>query len=116
MTRICFIWCTATTRILCILRADFHSLCLPAFVAELDQAMEKAKSEEIRIPFGVGVAGQVAQTKQLMNIKNAYEVSLYYLKSDFRGLGSFVRNLCRLWWRLNISKLLEYHDFVTSKF
>lgn len=41
--------------------------------------MEKAKSEEIRIPFGVGVAGQVAQTKQLMNIKNAYEVSLSLL-------------------------------------
>ncbi|XP_065214815.1 cGMP-specific 3',5'-cyclic phosphodiesterase isoform X2 [Planococcus citri] len=40
---------------------------------ELDEAMEKAKSDEIRIPFGVGVAGQVAQTKQLMNIRNAYE-------------------------------------------
>lgn len=45
--------------------------------------MEKAKLEEIRIPFGEGVAGTVAQTKQLMNIQNAYDVSifsfLYYL-------------------------------------
>ncbi|KAK7582390.1 hypothetical protein V9T40_013835 [Parthenolecanium corni] len=40
---------------------------------EFDVAMEKAKSEEIRIPFGVGVAGTVAQTKQLMNIQNAYD-------------------------------------------
>lgn len=44
-------------------------------ITALDEAMEKAKSEEIRIPFGVGVAGTVAQTKTLMNIQNAYEVS-----------------------------------------
>lgn len=42
---------------------------------EFDVATEKAKSEEIRIPFGVGVAGTVAQTKQLVNIRNAYDVS-----------------------------------------
>ncbi len=48
-------------------------------LSELDVAVEKAKCEEIRIPFGVGVAGTVAQTKQLMNIRNAYEVSIIVL-------------------------------------
>ncbi|GBP00596.1 cGMP-specific 3',5'-cyclic phosphodiesterase [Eumeta japonica] len=31
-----------------------------------------ARSQEIRIPFGVGVAGLAAQTKHPINIKNAY--------------------------------------------
>ncbi|XKL66408.1 hypothetical protein PGB90_009828 [Kerria lacca] len=46
--------------------------------------MEKAKSEEIRIPFGVGVAGTVAQTKQLMNIQNAYEDPRFNCNIDNR--------------------------------
>lgn len=44
---------------------------------ELDEAMQRAKSEEIKIPFGVGIAGYVAQTKEIINIKDAYKVSLY---------------------------------------
>ncbi|KAI5714383.1 hypothetical protein M8J76_016146 [Diaphorina citri] len=40
---------------------------------ELDEAVQKARSEELTIPFGVGVAGTVAQNKEIVNIKNAYE-------------------------------------------
>nr|CAD7401491.1 unnamed protein product [Timema cristinae] len=40
---------------------------------ELEDAVRKAKAEEIRIPFGVGIAGMVAQSKQLINIKDAYQ-------------------------------------------
>jgi len=42
--------------------------------AELSEAVDKAKEEEIQIPFGVGVAGTVAETKQVVNIRNAYQV------------------------------------------
>lgn len=41
----------------------------------LDEAIKMAKNEEIRIPFGVGIAGAVAQNKILVNIKDAYNVS-----------------------------------------
>uniref|UniRef100_A0A8D8VUM6 Phosphodiesterase n=2 Tax=Cacopsylla melanoneura TaxID=428564 RepID=A0A8D8VUM6_9HEMI len=40
---------------------------------ELDEAVQKARNEELTIPFGVGVAGTVAQNKEIVNIKNAYE-------------------------------------------
>ncbi|XP_049823253.1 cGMP-specific 3',5'-cyclic phosphodiesterase [Aethina tumida] len=38
----------------------------------LEEAVKMARSEEIRIPFGVGIAGTVAQSKSLINIKDAY--------------------------------------------
>ncbi|KAJ9600033.1 hypothetical protein L9F63_009675, partial [Diploptera punctata] len=40
---------------------------------ELEDAVQKARAEEIRIPFGVGIAGVVAQSKQVINIKDAYQ-------------------------------------------
>lgn len=43
------------------------------FWAELEDAIKLAKSKAIIIPFGVGVAGHVAETKEIVNIKNAYE-------------------------------------------
>lgn len=39
----------------------------------LEEAIQKANGEEIVIPFGVGIAGTVAQTKNIVNIRNAYE-------------------------------------------
>lgn len=42
---------------------------------ELEEAVQRAKNEEIKIPFGVGIAGYVAQTKKIINIKDAYKVS-----------------------------------------
>lgn len=45
----------------------------------LEEAVKLARSEEIRIPFGVGIAGTVAQNKTLINIKDAYKVSDIYL-------------------------------------
>lgn len=41
----------------------------------LETAVQKAKNNEIKIPFGVGIAGYVAQSKQIINIKDAYKVS-----------------------------------------
>lgn len=41
---------------------------------ELEEAVQRAKNEEIKIPFGVGIAGYVAQTKKIINIKDAYKV------------------------------------------
>lgn len=38
----------------------------------LDDAIRLAKSEELVIPFGIGIAGYVAETKDIVNIKNAY--------------------------------------------
>jgi len=46
---------------------------------ELEEAVQRAKNEEIKIPFGIGIAGYVAQTKEIINIKDAYKVSLYIL-------------------------------------
>lgn len=39
----------------------------------LDDALGKASGDEIVIPFGVGIAGTVAETKNTVNIKNAYD-------------------------------------------
>ncbi|CAH0554948.1 unnamed protein product [Brassicogethes aeneus] len=39
----------------------------------LEEAVKLARSEEIRIPFGVGIAGTVAHTKTFINIKDAYK-------------------------------------------
>lgn len=41
---------------------------------KFEEAVRQARTEEIRIPFGVGIAGTVAQSKQLINIKDAYQV------------------------------------------
>ncbi|CAH4036969.1 cGMP-specific 3',5'-cyclic phosphodiesterase-like isoform X1 [Pieris brassicae] len=41
-------------------------------VTELSDALRMARTQEIKIPFGVGVAGLAAQTKHPINIKNAY--------------------------------------------
>lgn len=42
---------------------------------DLEEAVRRARTGEIRIPFGVGIAGTVAQSKTLVNIKDAYNVS-----------------------------------------
>lgn len=42
---------------------------------ELEEAVKKAREEEIKIPFGIGVAGVVAQSKTVINIRDAYTVS-----------------------------------------
>ncbi|XP_055525606.1 cGMP-specific 3',5'-cyclic phosphodiesterase isoform X2 [Wyeomyia smithii] len=39
----------------------------------LDEAVRRAKKDELIIPFGVGIAGTVAQTNETINIKEAYK-------------------------------------------
>ena len=36
--------------------------------------MCRANKEEIYIPYGVGICGHVAKTKETINLKDAYEV------------------------------------------
>lgn len=43
--------------------------------SKLEEAVKQARAEDIKIPFGVGIAGTVAQYKTLINIKDAYNVS-----------------------------------------
>ncbi|XP_014256079.1 cGMP-specific 3',5'-cyclic phosphodiesterase [Cimex lectularius] len=51
---------------------------------ELEDAIKKAKAEEIRIPFGVGVAGVVAKKKEVINIKDAYTDPRFNSEIDMR--------------------------------
>ncbi|XP_050325171.1 cGMP-specific 3',5'-cyclic phosphodiesterase [Bactrocera neohumeralis] len=50
----------------------------------LKDAVKKAKLEEIRIPFGVGIAGMVAQTKEMINIKEAYKDARFNCEIDLK--------------------------------
>ncbi|CAD6993237.1 unnamed protein product [Ceratitis capitata] len=50
----------------------------------LKDAVRKAKLEEIRIPFGVGIAGMVAQTKEMINIKEAYKDARFNCEIDLK--------------------------------
>lgn len=50
-----------------------HSLFSSSIFSALDDAIRLAKSKNIIIPFGVGIAGVVAESKEVINIKNAYE-------------------------------------------
>lgn len=46
--------------------------------------MGMARLEEIRIPFGVGIAGTVAQTKEIINIKEAYKDARFNCEIDLK--------------------------------
>ncbi|XP_035665682.1 cGMP-specific 3',5'-cyclic phosphodiesterase-like isoform X2 [Branchiostoma floridae] len=41
--------------------------------SSVEQAMNATGSHEIRVPFGCGIVGHVAKTKETVNIRNAYE-------------------------------------------
>ncbi len=61
----------------------------------LEEALERASRERIHIPFGVGICGYVAQTKETINLRNAYEVTIGRDPKVFGrvfnfNLGSFV--------------------------
>ncbi|CAK9795385.1 cGMP-specific 3',5'-cyclic phosphodiesterase [Anthophora plagiata] len=51
---------------------------------ELEEAIQRAKNEEIKIPFGIGIAGYVAQTKEIINIKDAYKDPRFNSSIDMR--------------------------------
>lgn len=56
----------------------------PSNFPELEDAINKARAEEIRIPFGVGIAGSVAQSKQPINIRDAYADPRFNADIDLR--------------------------------
>lgn len=53
-------------------------------LSALKEAVKKARSEEIIIPFGVGIAGTVAQTKETINIKEAYKDARFNCEIDLK--------------------------------
>lgn len=48
----------------------------------LKDAVTRARAEEIIIPFGIGIAGMVAQTKEMINIKEAYQDARFNCEID----------------------------------
>ncbi|XP_023167365.2 cGMP-specific 3',5'-cyclic phosphodiesterase [Drosophila hydei] len=50
----------------------------------LKDAVTRARAEEIIIPFGIGIAGMVAQTKQMINIKEAYKDARFNCEIDLK--------------------------------
>lgn len=53
-------------------------------ITALDDAIQHAKSEQLVIPFGVGIAGHVAETKDVVNIKDAYEDPRFNSEIDLK--------------------------------
>lgn len=55
-----------------------------------EEAVRLARSEEIKIPFGVGIAGTVAKNKIVINIKDAYKVRVPVMYS-FNTLRKYIK-------------------------
>lgn len=61
----------------------FISVCVS--LKALDDAIRLAKAEELIIPFGVGsIAGHVAETKEFVNIKDAYKDPRFNSEIDLK--------------------------------
>ena len=65
-------------------------------VTATSSIMDSLHTEEnqIRVPLGMGIAGKVAQTKEAINIKDAYQVGRSSFFKSIRLLGSFNNILC----------------------
>lgn len=50
----------------------------------LDDAIRMAKADELIIPFGVGIAGMVAESKEMINIKDAYNDPRFNCEIDLK--------------------------------
>lgn len=54
-------------------------------IKALDDAIRIAKAEDLMIPFGVGsIAGYVAETKEVVNIKDAYKDPRFNSEIDLK--------------------------------
>lgn len=62
----------------------FRYLLLIFTLKALDDAIRLAKSEELVIPFGVGIAGHVAESKEVVNIKDAYKDPRFNSEIDLK--------------------------------
>lgn len=74
---------------LCVYNVSANGIiaCNPLYVRThlvFDEAIVNRTGEEIIIPFGVGIAGAVAETKNIINIKNAYEDPRFNCEIDQR--------------------------------
>ena len=57
--------------------------------------MCRANNEEISIPYGVGICGHVAKTKETINLKDAYEVIVMIIEIFY------------VWFKSDHMKMLE---------
>lgn len=62
--------------------SSFHDT--PTHEPALDDAIRLAKSEELVIPFGIGIAGHVAENKEHLNIKDAYSDPRFNSEIDLK--------------------------------
>lgn len=64
--------------------ADINILLLQSLthLTALEEALERIQRQEIIIPFGVGIAGTVAQTKETINIQEAYKDDRFHPDID----------------------------------
>ncbi len=53
--------------------SSLFDVCSQSTLADID------KNEEIRIPWGSGIVGYVAESGQTVNIEDAYQVAIYLL-------------------------------------
>ncbi|KAB7497832.1 cGMP-specific 3',5'-cyclic phosphodiesterase [Armadillidium nasatum] len=61
---------------------------LSKFSWRLEQSLSNAKEKEILLPWGVGIVGHVASTKEIINIKDAYKFSFrWYSNLNPIGVG-----------------------------
>ncbi|KAK6621919.1 cGMP-specific 3',5'-cyclic phosphodiesterase [Polyplax serrata] len=51
---------------------------------DFDEAIQKVKQEDLKIPFGVGIVGYVAQSKEIINISDAYNDPRFNSEIDMR--------------------------------
>lgn len=62
-----------------------HDFYFVSLVKALDDAIRLAKAEELMIPFGAGsIAGYVAETKEFVNIKDAYKDPRFNSEIDLK--------------------------------
>lgn len=54
------------------------------YILALEEAIRRTKEDELAIPFGVGIAGTVAETKTIINLKDAYSDPRFNNAIDLR--------------------------------
>ena len=95
------------------------------FSPGLGEAMDMASKESISIPFGTGICGHVAETKETIYIKDAYNVSYFktinFVSNTNFNLGiicgfrnNFIYFMILLNDVSNIAKICRFCDYLSS--
>ena len=60
-------------------KGNYLHNCYNCILTGLNEALETVRKASISFPFGKGICGHVAETKETIYIKDAYNVSFTYL-------------------------------------